>query len=841
MKGAMRNWGLSGLAVAVLAGCSASPTGIELRDTTPPSVQVPLAQPPQVSQPLTLNQIMANPDWMGILAKEAYWSDDSQSVLFARQASAAALPSYYQQGIYASSASELAIDKLHAADQQYGVLDPSKSKKAYLYQGNIFVKQLTTGKITQLTRQRGAIDGVRFLNNGDIAYWQGDSVFKIHLNTGLVEQLAEIKMAKAPETLQEPSSYLAKQQHRLIQYVALQQQHAQAKQQFNDELQKHDPTLAPLTWYLGDNEVVSELSLSPDGRYILLTLTDKNYRPSAPHDIMPNYLGAQGYIDPIPVRTRVAEDTPPGQRLLVLDLQEHKQTAITIEGLTGFDEDVLAKVKAENAAAKGEAYALANAKGADAQSAGGNNGKTPRKVQLMQDWGWSQSAIQWHDADNKVAVMVEATDNKDRWIATVDLTKGKLVTEHRLHDEAWVNYENNQFGWLPGTDTLYYLSEESGYSHLYLKAAGEAPRALTQGKFVVSDISLSPDAKYIYYKANLRHPGIYNVHRVELATAKNEQLTQWDGNLDYQLSPDGTKLLLNASRRTEPNELYVQHIGGQITQLTSYTSDAFKQYPWQAPEVVAVPSSHGAGQVYARVYLPQGYDPSRAEKYPAVIFNHGAGYLQNADYGFSGYFREFMFHNLLSQQGYVVLDMDYRGSKGYGRDWRTAIYRKMGHPEVEDLKDGVTWMANNAHVDIQRVGTYGGSYGGFLTFMALFTEPELFQAGAALRPVTDWAHYNAPYTSNILNTPDVDPIAYERSSPIEHAQGLTKPLLIMSGVLDDNVFFQDSVRLVQRLIELEKPMFETAIYPVEPHGFRQPSSWLDEYRRIYKLFEQELK
>ncbi|MGL5392260.1 MAG: DPP IV N-terminal domain-containing protein, partial [Shewanella sp.] len=209
MKGVMRHLGLSGLAVAVLAGCSAASTGIAPQEA-PPLVQVPLAQPPQVSQPLTLNQIMANPDWMGIFAQKAYWSDDSQSVLFARQASAAALPNYYQQGIYDNRASELAIDKLHAADQQYGVLDPSKSKKAYLYQGNLFVKQLATGKITQLTRQRSAIDGVRFLTNGDIAYWQGESVFKIHQDSGLVEQLADIKMAKAPEALQAPSSYLAK-------------------------------------------------------------------------------------------------------------------------------------------------------------------------------------------------------------------------------------------------------------------------------------------------------------------------------------------------------------------------------------------------------------------------------------------------------------------------------------------------------------------------------------------------------------------------------------------------------------------------------------------------------
>lgn len=826
MTSVMRSVGLSALAVAVLAGCAATSSETATHTPQPLAFQVSLAQPPQVSQALTLNQIMANPDWMGVFAKEAYWSDDSQSVLFARQASAAPLRSYYQQSIHQTSAVELALDKLHTADQQFGVLDPTQSHKAYLYQGNIFVKQLSSGKITQLTRQRSAIDGVRYLNNGDIAYWQGDNVFRIHQDTGLVEQLAEIKMAKAPEGVKEPSTYLAKQQHRLIKYVALQQDNAKAKAQFKDELQKSDPTLAASTWYLGESEVVSELSLSPDGRYILVALTDKNYPGSSEHDIMPNYLGAQGYIDPVPVRARVAEDALPGQRFVVLDLSQHKQVDITIEGLTGFDEDVLAKVKAENAKAKGKTY---------------QSTKTPRKIQLMQDWGWSQSAIQWHESETKLVLMLQATDNKDRWIASVDLSKGKLTTEHRLHDDAWVNYDYNQFGWLPGTDTLYYLSEESGYSQLYVKGLGEKPRALTQGKFVVSDIRLSPDANYIYYKANQSHPGIYNVHRVNLATGNNEQLTQWDGNLDYSLSPDGTQLLLNASRRTQPNELYVQTIGGELKQLTSYTSDAFKNYPWQAPEVVAVPSTHGADNVYARVYLPQGYDHSRVEKYPAVIFNHGAGYLQNADYGFSGYFREFMFHNLLTQQGYVVMDMDYRGSKGYGRDWRTAIYRNMGHPEVEDLKDGVTWMATHTHVDTQRVGTYGGSYGGFLTFMSLFTAPDLFQAGAALRPVADWAHYNAPYTSNILNTPDIDPIAYERSSPIEHAQGLTKPLLIMSGVMDDNVFFQDSVRMVQHLIELEKPMFEMAIYPVEPHGFRQPSSWLDEYRRIYKLFEQELK
>ncbi|UJF21754.1 S9 family peptidase [Shewanella sp. OMA3-2] len=824
----IRRFTFSALTLALVSGCSATAQAPQTSATLTNnvSVKIPLAQPPKAEQALTLNQIMANPDWMGILAQDAYWSDDSQSVYFSRQADRAPTRDYYQQSVGQTVAQKLSLNQLHLADQKNAVFNLDRTQKAYIYQGNLFVKDLTDGDIKQLTKQNEAISGVRFLSNGDIAYWQGNNIFRLHQASGLTEQIANIQMANEPKPIQEPASYIAKQQHRLIQYVALQHDNAKSQQDYQKQLAKVDPSFAANTWYLGDTEVVSDLSLSADGRYAILALTDKNYSWRAEHDIMPNYLGQDGYIDKVPARARVAEDKFPGQRLVLLDLVEHVKKDITIEGLTGFDEDVLAAVKKENAVAKGETY---------------KSETSPRLIQLMQDWGWDQSAIRWHPTDNKLLVMVEAVDNKDRWIASVDLDKGTLVTEHRLHDDAWVNYTFNQFGWLPGSDSFFYLSEESGYSQLYVKASGQKARALTQGKFVVDDVTLSPDGKHIVYRANVDHPGSYNVYRVEIASGKIEQLTNWFGTLSYVLSPDGQSLLLDASSAIHPNELYTQKIGGKITQLTDYTSQAFKQYAWQAPKVVAVPSTHGAADIYARVYLPEGFDAQAADKYPAVIFNHGAGYLQNAHYGFSGYFREFMFHNMLAQQGYVVMDMDYRGSKGYGRDWRTAVYRNMGTPEVEDLKDGVSWMASNANVDSAKVGTYGGSYGGFLTFMALFNEPELFQAGAALRPVTDWAHYNAPYTSNILNTPDIDPIAYERSSPIEHADGLQKPLLIMSGVLDDNVFFQDSVRIVQRLIELEKPMFETAIYPVEPHGFKQPSSWLDEYRRIYKLFEQELK
>jgi dipeptidyl aminopeptidase/acylaminoacyl peptidase len=178
---------------------------------------------------------------------------------------------------------------------------------------------------------------------------------------------------------------------------------------------------------------------------------------------------------------------------------------------------------------------------------------------------------------------------------------------------------------------------------------------------------------------------------------------------------------------------------------------------------------------------------------------------------------------------------------GHGRDWRTAIYRHMGGKDLTDFVDAVPFLVATEGVDPARVGIYGGSYGGFITLMALFTEPDVFRSGAALRSVTDWAHYNHGYTSRILNRPQDDPEAYRRSSPIYFAEGLRGDLLITHGMIDTNVHFQDVVRLTQRLIELGKTNWEMAVYPVEDHAFVHADSWADQYRRILELFERTLR
>jgi dipeptidyl aminopeptidase/acylaminoacyl peptidase len=293
------------------------------------------------------------------------------------------------------------------------------------------------------------------------------------------------------------------------------------------------------------------------------------------------------------------------------------------------------------------------------------------------------------------------------------------------------------------------------------------------------------------------------------------------------------------SYTNKPPELYVQENHSQVAsrKLTASPAPEFWEYAWQDAPIVTVPARDGA-KVPARLYKPASFRKGG----PAVLFIHGAGYLQNVDRWWSSdYYREYMFNHLLMERGFLVIDVDYRGSAGYGRDWRTAIYEHMGGKDLDDLVDAAKFIVTQYGVDPKKIGMYGGSYGGFLTLMGMFTEPDVFAAGAALRPVADWAYYNHGYTSDILNLPQTDPEAYRKSSPIYFAQGLKGALLICHGMVDNNVEFQDTVRLTQRLIELRKENWSVAAYPVESHSFLEPTSWADEYKRILKLFEQNLK
>lgn len=424
-------------------------------------------------------------------------------------------------------------------------------------------------------------------------------------------------------------------------------------------------------------------------------------------------------------------------------------------------------------------------------------------------------------------------DNKDRYLVSVENGVLKLI-DHQ-HDDAWIGGPGiepwdvvpGKLEWITADDLLF-QSEKSGYSHLYLyNQKTQKTEALTNGQWEVHDWFFLPNELYI--QANKNHPGVRNVYKLNL---KNKSLVPvWEekGAAEVVMGPSEGNYLLYHSSVSQPWEIRLFQ-GKNSTDITQSTTQDYKRFPRVDPALVSF-TGFQSETVHARLY-----QPIQSAKKSAIIFIHGAGYLQNAHHYWSSYYREYLFHQLLVQQGYTVLDVDYHASEGYGRDFRTSIYRHMGGADLEDIVAAKQFLIDSLGIQPDKVGVYGGSYGGFLTLMALLKHPNQFACGAALRSVTDWTHYNHEYTSNILNLPANDSIAYQRSSPIYYADQLADPLLLLHGFVDDNVQFQDIVRFSQRLIELGKENWELAVYPIEPHGFKTSSSWYDEYRRIAELF-----
>lgn len=416
-------------------------------------------------------------------------------------------------------------------------------------------------------------------------------------------------------------------------------------------------------------------------------------------------------------------------------------------------------------------------------------------------------------------------------------------------------------------------SERHGFHHLYLATLeqlkpeanptgvihGEGEpgysskattRPLTKGDWQV-DWAKWADGKDIVYSSSRSGTSVRTIDLLRPRIKRSDRIENLPSGMvsSIQMSEgESPSILFEFSQWNRPSELFVIRACAECEvplvpiPLTDTVPEKFKVSKWTEPKFIDIPSRDGK-KIPAKIYLPAGH--SGKKKYPMVIFVHGAGYLQNVINGWNNYYREFMFNQILTQKGYVVLDIDYRGSAGYGRDWRTDVHDFLGGKDFDDHIDGIDFMVKNYNIDQKRIGVYGGSYGGFMAGMLAMRAPERIAAAAALRPVFDWKNYYAAspgYTTQRLGFPDKNPQAYERSSPISYADKLERPLLILHGMADDNVHVQDSVQLIEKLIRLGKTQyFEAMLYPSENHGFVRPESWTDEYERILAFFEKHLK
>ncbi|MFL5602946.1 MAG: prolyl oligopeptidase family serine peptidase [Gemmatimonadaceae bacterium] len=754
----------------------------------------PLASQAPAPFDFSIKNIMRGPELYGRQPNDVRWSADSKWIYFTWLEPGTdwrETPKRFRvRAVPDAKPERVSLQQLDTTGYRFAASERSHSGRYSVseFEGDLYVTDLNAGTTRRLTQTVEAERNPQFsTNDRQVFFVRNNNVYSIDLTTGFLRQLTDIRAGPAPTDsakAQGQRGRLEQQQRTLFESI---RDRVRADSIARAErLQRDSLGLKPV--YLQSSEQVDDFSMSPGGTSLLVT-TRTPASGQRTTDI-PQYVTLSGYTEERRSRTKVGDSEQRGRVALI------SLPAAGVTWLKPFATDT-----------------------------------TTGSYQLLG----------WNGAGSKALLYAYSDDNKTRLLATVD-PAAKLTSLETLRDTAWVGGPCNDCGgWFgSGSGRIWYVSEADGFSHLYTIAPdGTNKQQITRGRWEIRDVTLSPDRRWFYVTTNEVSPFEQHLYRMPTAGGLMERITTKTGKHTAVVSPDGQLVADVYSYVNRPPDLFLMRgqRGAEMAQLTVSPSAEWLSFPWLVPEIVMIPASDGV-RVPAHIYKPA--DMRAQPNGAAVIFVHGAGYLHNVGNFWSEYPREYMFNQFLASKGYTVLDLDYRGSDGYGRDWRTAIYRHMGGRDLQDQVDASKYLAANFQIDPKRIGIYGGSYGGFITLMALFTESPHFGAGAALRSVTDWSHYNQGYTSNILNLPQSDTLAYRQSSPIYFAEGLQDPLLMAHGMVDTNVHFQDIVRLTQRLIELGKTRWELAAYPVEDHAFVRPSSWADEYRRIFELFERYL-
>lgn len=745
---------------------------------------------------------MAGNDFIGHQPFNIYWSPDNETVLYKWQRIGNHIPYQYSTKISEKKNNLVPINVAHFLPTDG--YETNDTKTAFYFEKFDKLFYFDKNNQSKLIYQSTSPFRIqKVINNEKIVIRQQGHFFLINHKLGQTKQLIQFT---ASNTKDRPDNFLERQQIELFDYIKTEQKDQEIKKIEDSINLSLQIPIYKTNAQVGLFEVDNNLSFS-------IFRTDQYENNKTTH--IEKWITKSGHTESKSARPKVGSKNPK-HHLIWMDLNTHEHDTIDNSNLPGIHNL--------------PSYLSIYDKNIDLKS------NFPKAV--------IYTKIKMNPKGNLALIEVKSYDNKDRWITVFDISTRQLTCIDHQHDSAWIggpgisgwNRIPGNIGWMPDNETVYFQSEKTGYSQLYSHHIGKNETiALTQGKFEIYSLELSVKGPYFYIIANKNNPGSRHFFQFNYETKKWKTLLDFPGNYQVTLSPKENQLAYRFSSSNKPWELYISDLNGTTKQITYSTTKKFRSYRWRVPKMIQFKNNENI-TVHARLFKPK----QGTENGAAIQFVHGAGYLQNAHNWWSAYYREYMFHNLLADMGYTILDIDYSASEGYGRDFRTSIYRHMGGQDLDDQISGRQYLIDSHNIDPKKVGIYGGSYGGFITIMALLKYPGYFQCGAAIRSVTDWAHYNHAYTSNILNTPKTDSIAFRRSSPIYFAENLTDELLILHGMVDDNVQFQDVVRLNQRFIELGKKSFSMALYPVEPHGFIKTSSWVDEYTRILNLFEENL-
>ncbi|MEL4372281.1 S9 family peptidase [Shewanella xiamenensis] len=440
-------------------------------------------------------------------------------------------------------------------------------------------------------------------------------------------------------------------------------------------------------------------------------------------------------------------------------------------------------------------------------------------------------SFQWQSRDQqKLDLQLVALDA---------LTKPKTLVKER--SDAWVNL-NNDLHFLKQQSAFIWASERDGFNHLYLfDLKGKLKTQLTKGNWAVDELEyIDETAGWVYFTGRKDTPIEKHLYRVPLAGGKVERVSSEAGMHDPVFADSQSVYLDYFNSLSQPPQISLHGDKGQhlawVEQNQVKAGHPLYDYAglWQLPEFKELKAEDGQ-ILQTRLFKPVPFDANK--KYPVVVRVYGGPHAQLVTNSWS---EQDYFTQYLVQQGYVVFQLDNRGSAHRGTQFEQVIYRHLGEAEVNDQKVGVDYLRSLPFVDSDNVAIYGHSYGGYMALMSLFKAPDYFKAAISGAPVTDWRLYDTHYTERYLAHPANNEQGYEASSVFPYVKNYQSGLLMYHGMADDNVLFENSTR-VYKALQDEGKLFQMIDYPGSKHSMRGEKVRNHLYRSLADFLDRQLK
>ncbi len=472
-----------------------------------------------------------------------------------------------------------------------------------------------------------------------------------------------------------------------------------------------------------------------------------------------------------------------------------------------------------------------------------NDGGGLARVDLGDNDDIYLARVDWAADGKTLYVQRESRDQKTLDLLSVDPTTGASSIVFTERAKTWVNLHDNFRALSDGS--LLWSSERDGFSHLYRFSAGKWTQ-LTKGAWNVRNVvSVDESRGRIVFLANRETPVEQQLYAVPLAGGAVEQLSEnggWtcarSGARAETCSAGGGRMIVTRSSHSQPEQAYLADMDGKrVSWIEENRIEGAQTYaPYLAAHVPAVFGTIKAADgsvLQTKLLKPELSDGAKAPVLVIVYGGPGAG--RQVTNTWSGGLEQF-----LVQQGWAVFSVDGRGTPDRGKAFEDQIYRAMSSVEVKDQLAGVEWLKAQPWVDPKRIAVYGWSYGGYMTLRLLESAPGVFAAGVSGAPVTKWELYDTHYTERYMGMPQDPGGAYARANPLTYSDKIADPLLVVHGMADDNVVFENSTALMAKLQAAGQP-FEMMVYPGQTHRVAGPGVGVHLWRTILNFLDRNVR